>query len=174
MVNKKLKFLFVGRDDPLKGIDEIFKALKSIKSSFVDFEFIGPIPKKLVQNNIKYHGLIKNRKDVFSIMDRCDVLILPSYSEGMPNVILEAMSRGLIIIASDVGAVNILVSSKNGVLIQNPYHENILIAMKSLLNMDTETLLKMKKFSVKLISGSFTWEKVVNHTIKMISSSLKD
>ena len=92
----------------------------------------------------------------------------------MPNVILEAMSRGLIIIASDVGAVNILVSSKNGVLIQNSCHENILIAMKSLLNTDTETLLKMKKFSVKLISGSFTWEKVVNHTIKMISSSLKN
>ena len=46
-VNKKLKFLFVGRDDPLKGIDEIFKALKSIEPSCVDFEFIGPIPKKL-------------------------------------------------------------------------------------------------------------------------------
>ena len=173
-VNSKLKFLFVGRNDPLKGIDELFKALKSVNPSLIDFEFIGPIPKKLVQNNIKYHGLISNMKDIFNIMDRCDVLILPSYSEGMPNVILEAMSRGLIIIASDVGAVNILVSSKNGVLIQNPYHENILIAMKSLLNMDTETLLKMKKFSVKLISGSFTWEKVVNHTIKMISSSLKD
>ena len=174
LVNKKLKFLFVGRDDALKGIDEIFKALKSIKSSCVDFEFIGPIPKKLVQNNIKYHGLIKNRKDIFNIMDRCDVLILPSYSEGMPNAILEAMSRGLIIIASDVGAVNILVSSKNGVLIENPKYENILIAMKTLLNTDTETLLKMKKFSVKLINGSFTWEKVVNYIIKMISSSLKN
>ena len=174
LVNNKLKFLFVGRDDPLKGIDEIFKALKSIKPSCFDFQFIGPIPKKLVRSNIKYHGLIKNRKDFFNIMDRCDVLVLPSYSEGMPNVILEAMSRGLIIIASDVGAVNILVSSKNGVLIENPKHKNILFAMKTLLKSDSETLLKMKKFSVKLINGSFRWEKVVNYVIKMISSSLKN
>ena len=173
LVNKKLKFLFVGRDDPLKGNDEIFKALKSIKPSFLDFQFIGPIPKKLVQSNIKYHGLIKNRKDFFNIMDRCDVLVLPSYSEGMPNVILEAMSRGLIIIATDVGAVNVLVSSKNGILIKNPNHKNILFAMKTLLKTDTETLLKMKKFSVKIVKSSFTWEKVINHTSKIISSTLK-
>ena len=120
---------------------------------------MGPIPKKLIQNNIKYHGLIKNKKDIFNIMDQCDVLILPSYSEGMPNVILEAMSRGLIIIASDVGAVNILVSSNNGVLIENPKYQNIVVAMKNLVKSDTETLLKMKKFSVKLIKGLFTWEK---------------
>ena len=94
-------------------------------------------------------------------MDQCDVLILPSYSEGMPNVILEAMSRGLIIIASDVGAVNILVSSNNGVLIENPKYQNIVVAMKNLVKSDTETLLKMKKFSVKLIKGLFTWEKLV-------------
>ena len=43
----------------------------------------------------------------------------PSYSEGMPNVIMEAMSRGLAIIATDVGAVSKLVDEENGWLI-NP------------------------------------------------------
>ena len=172
-VNSKLKFLFVGRNDPLKGIDELFKALKSVNPSLIDFEFIGPIPKKLVQNNIKYHGLISNMKDIFNIMDQCDVLILPSYSEGMPNVILEAMSRGLIIIATDVGAINILVSSKNGILIKDPKHENILKAIKALITSDRKSLLKMKYFSLKLVNNSFTWEKVVNYTITMIKSLLK-
>ena len=102
------------------------------------------------------------------------MLLCPSYSEGMPNVILEAMSRGLIIIATDVGAVNVLVSSKNGILIKNPKHENILVAMKTLLKADNETLLKMKKFSVNMVKSSFTWEKVVNYLIKMTSSSLKN
>ena len=172
-VNSKLKFMFVGRDDPLKGIDELFKALKVINPSLIDFEFIGPIPTKLTQNNIKYHGLIKKKKDVFHIMDKCDVLIVPSYSEGMPNVILEAMARGLIIIASDVGAINILVSSKNGILINNPKHENILKAIKTLIKLDSKSLLKMKYFSIKLVTDSFTWEKVVNYTIKMIKPLLK-
>ena len=175
-----LKFLFVGRYERRKGINEINEVIKIMDKANLkaEFHFVGPIPIKnrLKSNNVRvvYHWEIIDEQSKISIYDNCDVLLCPSYSEGMPNVILEAMSRGLIIIASDVGAVNILVSSKNGVLIQNSCHENILIAMKSLLNMDTETLLKMKKFSVKLISGSFTWEKVVNHTIKMISSSLKD
>ena len=91
----------------------------------------------------------------------------------MPNVILEAMSRGLIIIATDVGAVNVLVSSKNGILIKNPKHENILDAMKILLKTENEILLKMKNFSVEMVKSSFIWEKVINHTTKIISSSFK-
>jgi glycosyltransferase involved in cell wall biosynthesis len=83
------------------------------------------------------------------------------------------MSRGLIIIASNVGAVNILVSSKNGILIENPKYKNILFAMKTLLKTDTETLIKMKKFSINIAKSSFTWEKVINHTTKIISSKLK-
>ena len=50
--------------------------------------------------------------------DSCDILLCPSYSEGMPNVILEAMSRGLAIIATNVGAIRLLVSEDNGVLLQ--------------------------------------------------------
>ena len=51
-------------------------------------------------------------------MDNCDILICPSYSEGMPNVILEGMSRGLAIITTDVGANELLVSNENGKLIK--------------------------------------------------------
>ena len=43
---------------------------------------------------------------------------MPSLSEGMPTVILEAMARGKAVIATDVGAVSELVSEENGVLIQ--------------------------------------------------------
>ena len=46
------------------------------------------------------------------ILDSADTLVLPSISEGMPNVILEAMSRGLSIIATDVGANSLMVSDQ--------------------------------------------------------------
>ena len=39
-------------------------------------------------------------------LDECDVLLLPSLSEGMPTVVLEAMARGLKIIGTDVGAMS--------------------------------------------------------------------
>lgn len=169
-VNKKLKFLFVGRNDPLKGISEIFKTLKLVNPSLIDFVFIGPIPKKVVQNNIKYHGLINNKIEIFKIMDQCDVLILPSYSEGMPNVILEAMARGLIIIASDVGAINLMVSHKNGILLKYQNYKSLLKAINSLILLDPVLLIEMKYNSLRKISNSFSWDIVSKQLINRIEN----
>ncbi|MFL2599978.1 MAG: hypothetical protein ACJ0P1_05440 [Flavobacteriaceae bacterium] len=44
--------------------------------------------------------------------------------------------------------------------------------MKTLLKADNETLLEMKNFSVNMVKSSFKWEKVINYTTKIISSSL--
>ena len=178
-ISNNIKFLFVGRFERRKGIEEINKAILNISNFNInsEFHFVGSIPiKNRIKSNkirVVYHGEIIDEQSKISIYDNCDVLLCPSYSEGMPNVILEAMSRGLIIIATDVGAVNVLVSSKNGILIKNPKHENILDAMKILLKTENEILLKMKNFSVEMVKSSFIWEKVINHTTKIISSSFK-
>ena len=178
-ISNNIKFLFVGRFERRKGIEEINKAILNLSNFNInsEFHFVGSIPIKnrLKSNKIRvvYHGEIIDEQSKISIYDNCDVLLCPSYSEGMPNVILEAMSRGLIIIATDVGAVNVLVSSKNGILIKNPKHENILDAMKILLKTENEILLKMKNFSVEMVKSSFIWEKVINHTTKIILSSFK-
>lgn len=172
-VNDVINFVFIGRNDPVKALKEVFIAIEELKNLDFIFHFIGPIENKLVQKNIVYHGLINEFDRIIKILDICDVLILPSYSEGMPNVILEAMSRGLAIIATDVGAIDLMVSKNNGILIENPSHKNIFFAMKTLIKTDTEKLLKMKKFSVTIVKSSFTWEKVINHATKIISSTLK-
>ena len=169
-LNKRLNFLFVGRDDPLKGLDNIFIAIKTIDSSLCNFEFIGPITQKVIKSNVTYHGLLKNKNDIYNVLDKCDVLILPSYSEGMPNVILEAMSRGLIIIASDVGAVNLLVSNENGVLISNPSSENIINAIHNITSSGSKDLMKMKYNSLMKISNSFSWDIVSKQLINKIEN----
>jgi len=178
-ISNNIKFLFVGRFERRKGIEEINKAILNLSNFNInsEFHFVGSIPiKNRIKSNkirVVYHGEIIDEQSKISIYDNCDVLLCPSYSEGMPNVILEAMSRGLLIIATDVGAVNVLVSSKNGILIKNPKQENILDAMKILLKTENEILLKMKNFSVEMVKSSFIWEKVINHTTKIISSSFK-
>ena len=172
-LNKKLKFLFVGRDDEIKGISEIFKALKKIDNNLIDFEFVGPISKKLNYKNIKYHGLIRDKNNIYNIMDQCDVLILPSYSEGMPNVILEAMARGLIIIASDVGAVNLLVSKENGILLKNQNYKYIVDAINFLVSLKSIELIEMKYSSISKINESYIWDvvrkKMINNIEKIIN-----
>jgi glycosyltransferase involved in cell wall biosynthesis len=163
-VNKKLRFLFIGRNDPLKGINNIFKAISNIKSDLFEFVFIGPIDEKLINNNIKYYGLIKDIERIKNIIDSCDVLVSPSFSEGMPNVRLEAMSRGLIILATNVGANSLLVSNSNGLIIKSPAPENILNSIEYILDQESENLKKMKLNSIKKIKTSFTWDVIAQNS----------
>ena len=89
-------------------------------------------------------------------MDVCDVLICPSYSEGMPNVILEGMSRGLAIIATDVGATDQLVDDTNGKLIKFENSKELMDDLYKLIlifsTIDQSELLLKQEMSLKKIN----------------------
>ena len=99
-----------------------------------------------------------------------DILLCPSYSEGMPNVIMEAMSRGLAIIATDVGAVSKLVDEENGWLI-NPrgLEKNLNSSIVRAIKTECIEIDKKKKQSLNKIKF-FTWEKVILQLINRIKS----
>jgi len=167
-VNQSIKYLFVGRFERRKGIEEINNTILNLSQSDENFEFhfIGSIPKanRIKSEKIKiiYHGLIKDEEKKKLIYDKCDVLLCPSYSEGMPNVILEAMSRGLIIIATDVGAVSLMVSTENGFLL-NSCNENLIGKTINRINATEKKLLRQMKYcSVKKVKNNFVWSKVGN------------
>ena len=100
--------LFIGRPEHRKGIHLLSEVLKVNHFPELRFEFVGALDMKNFggSNEISMHGEIRDEQRLKEILDGAHVLIVPSLSEGMPTVILEAMSRGLAIIASDVGAVN--------------------------------------------------------------------
>ena len=173
VVNDVINFVFIGRNDPVKALKEVFIAIEELKKLDFIFHFIGPIENELAQKNIVYHGLINEHDRIIEILDICDVLILPSYSEGMPNVILEAMARGLVIIATDVGAVNLLVSN-NGILIENPDPILIKNALIKILNMEKIQLKKMKINSILNIKENFVWEKVIFQMKRKLSKLISD
>ena len=104
-------------------MEELHAVLKHWTESQMEFVFIGPIPKKkqLVFPWVQYRGSIVDSEELKAELDEGDVLVCPSYSEGMPTVILEAMARGLAIIGTDVGATRELVDDGNGHLISNLY-----------------------------------------------------
>jgi glycosyltransferase involved in cell wall biosynthesis len=63
-------------------------------------------------HTIVHHGVVREKTKVMALLDACDVLLMPSLSEGMPTVILEAFARGLEVIASDVGACSEMIDRK--------------------------------------------------------------
>lgn len=100
-IKDKFNFLFVGRVMKDKGIGELLKALKIMsdegKNVFLDIvggaeeDYTELIEEYEKQGLVKYHGV---QKDVHSFYKNTQCVVLPSYHEGMANVLLEASSTG--------------------------------------------------------------------------------
>ncbi len=89
------KFIFVGRKVKSKGYGLIERAARNLASSHPDIQFVFAGDFDIHQNsNIQYLGYIKVDR-LKSLYKDADVLILPSKSEGFPNVVVEAMASGV-------------------------------------------------------------------------------
>jgi len=96
------KVLFVGRYTKLKGFEDLIKLAKDTRD--INFYLIGNNSFKSNIPNLKNLGKIDNSK-IFREYDKYSILILPSYTESWGLVILEAMSRGLVVLASNLSAI---------------------------------------------------------------------
>ena len=171
-LNKPLRFAFLGRYEARKGVQELSAALKNLIGKYnFEFCFIGPIPEefKIDSTQLKYHGAINDAEKIKSILQNVDVFVLPSHSEGMPNVVLEAMASGCAILATDVGAVNVMVNDENGWLIP-PLNERILEEkMAEIINTNTESIERKKAISVQKVKEHFMWHEVIVKEISCIN-----
>ena len=164
------KMLFIGRNEKRKGIDDLMAMKDLLTSSPIEFHWVGPLPKnkRIDAPNMIYHGEIKDPEQLKSIIDGCDILITPSHSEGMPNVILEAMARGLAVVATRVGAVPIMVSDTNGRLIDPNDRKALRQALLEMIRIPESTLYEMKVHSLKRIREKFLWTAVASQTLDAI------
>ena len=108
--DEPVRFLFVGRVMHEKGVDELFAAAKRMKQQYgdgVQFHIVGsfeeaykPIMDELEQAGVvRYHGYQSDMKPYYA-MASC--VVLPSYHEGMSNVLLEAAASGRPLITSNI------------------------------------------------------------------------
>lgn len=165
------KMLFIGRYERRKGIEELMEVIKSRAiGSDVEFHFIGPIEhsKRVNRKDVVYYGEIKESGKIIAIMDSCDVLICPSHSEGMPNVILEGMSRGMAVIATEVGAVDCLVDPSTGWLIQPGDVEALKATIEKAIQTPKISIQEMGAMAVKKVKEQFLWERIIELTVKLI------
>ncbi len=164
---QSVSFIFIGRYERRKGIKELHQVLNEILPH-LDFEmvFIGPIPqeKQINHSRVRYLGIIKNPDLIKQHLQKADVLICPSYSEGMPTVILEAMACGCAIIATDVGATNVLVDEENGWLLKGNIVNGLRKAITDATKISKVELVNKKNNSHKKVKN-FTWDKIVQKTL---------
>lgn len=106
-----VRFLFVGRIMKEKGIEEFLYVAEQLNNpDKVEFHVAGSFEenyknifeKKINNKEIIYHGYVN---DVKNIMSKMHCIILPSWHEGMSNIMLEAQSIGRPVIGSNVNGV---------------------------------------------------------------------
>lgn len=103
------KFLFVGRIMKDKGIGELLEVAEITKKTYpnVMFDIVGGLDEDYLETIHKYEskGIIKYwgpQSDVKPFYKKCNAVVLPSYHEGMANVLLEASAMGRPVLASDI------------------------------------------------------------------------
>jgi glycosyltransferase involved in cell wall biosynthesis len=101
--------LFVGRLVKVKGLQYLIEAMRDCPAEQLLIVGDGPERAALHQaatgmSNVSFAGgVTPNRVDAY--LSRAKVLVVPSVNEGLPNVILEAMARGIPIVASNGGGI---------------------------------------------------------------------
>ena len=168
------KLVFIGRNEHRKGLHVLFDLLYERSFEGIEFHFIGAIsaPSGMKNEQLIFHGEIRDENKIKTILDQSYGLLLPSLSEGMPTVILEAMSRGLPILASNVGAVNEQVNTENGILFEAGSKQELENAIEELMKWDEAIWKSKSEQSRARFLSSFTWESVILRTLRDMEKSI--
>ena len=175
-----INVLFLARIQNLKGIGELIDAICKLKENNQLYKFnftivgheyepgyINLLQDKLEAANITQDQVIftgrKIDKEKFKIYAQNDIYLLPSYTEGCPNSVLEALSAGLFCITTNVGALDdIIIDKENGLKIKKKSVDHIVNALnfcannKSvLLRSDKISKESIQQFDVKEIVATF-------------------
>jgi len=118
--------VFLGWVIPAKGVDELLSAWGRLQPQGWRLDFIGSYKPDYRDQLIRSHGAENvnflgelPHEIAMQHVASCDLFVLPSHTEGFPNVIVEAMALGRAIVATKVGAIPEMLADGAGVLV-NP------------------------------------------------------
>ncbi len=153
------KFLFIGRNDPCKGMPQLLRAFKKLKSKHASarLDVVGwdgaGFPR---QSDVNFHGMIRDQDRIRAFYREADYLVLPSYAEGMPTVILEAFAAALPVIGTDVGAVADLVrDGETGFIVRAGEVTDLERAMDEAVNLTAAEYSNMSRQCLALARGPY-------------------
>lgn len=130
--------LYVGRLDLRKGLRELIRAFADISDPNIRLHIVGtgPAKRELVElcnllkleSAIQFLGL-KNSQEVAQLLCAADLFVLPSYNEGGPNSLLEALNCGCPVVATSVGAIPQMVG-KDGEIVESRKVSSLVTGMR--------------------------------------------
>lgn len=169
-----IHFLYLGRIMQEKGIDEMLEAGQRLKNEYgesVVIDFVGffeddykdQIDLLVKRNVIRFHGFCSDPRPFYA---QAHCIVLPSYHEGMSNVLLEGASTGRALITSDIPGCREAVSDgENGFLVPVKDSDALYRAMKSFVELTPEKRRQMGELSRIKMETEFDKKQVVDETL---------
>ncbi|WP_421823935.1 glycosyltransferase [Flagellimonas oceanensis] len=162
-----IRILYVGRIIKRKKLDLVIRAVQELnkregKNNFV-LEIVGDgifleYAKKLADENIIFHGKIRNFKSLSEIYNRCHLFAMPSLKETFGLVYIEALSQGLpIIYCTGEGVDGFFDKGEVGVAVRPNNLEDLIVAVKQIVK-NYEALSEKGKIASK----KFNWNECTN------------
>lgn len=154
--NNPIRLLYVGRISPEKGLDVLLEAMHllvteisptrvSLTIAGADFygssygeKFRDRIVTSAVAELLTVTGYVPYGAMLFELYDSHDILVLPSFTEGFPQVLFEAMARGLPVVATTAGGIPRIIRNRHNGLLVAPGDATALVNAISELIADQE------------------------------------
>jgi len=169
---------FLGRITKEKGVFELLNAFyllnknhENIKLKFAGNGKAEKLLRKKVRelglgHNVSFYGEVTNPSWFYK---QIDIFILPSYTEGLPITILEAMASGVLIIASNVGGISeVIENNVNGILLEKVEPEQIAKIVDNIIK--TPDLLKKISKNALNVSSRYNVSTTVHSFFQVINS----
>ena len=174
---KPVHFLFVGRIMKEKGVDELFEAITRLKAEYGNdvvldvvgiFEEADQLSTEQLHNNgtIVFHGY---QQDVKPFYERAHCVVLPSYHEGMSNVLLEAASCGRALITCNIhGCKEAVEDGVGGYLCDKKDAESLYRSMKRFLELSQSEKERLGIAGRSHMKKTFDKKQVVAETMERL------
>jgi glycosyltransferase involved in cell wall biosynthesis len=177
--------LFVGLMVPVKGLEILVEALSAWAAEKANWTCVlvgdGPLSEMLQQQaidaEIDEHMHFVGRRSSQEIpqwMQAADVLVLPSYSEGRPNVVLEAQACGTPVVATRVGGTaELVVEGETALLVESGDAAQLRAALEMLRDDASRCEDMGRRARAHVEASGLTWEASANQLEQLYRSALK-
>ncbi|GAB4315840.1 MAG: glycosyltransferase [Methanobacteriaceae archaeon] len=169
---------YVGRLSREKGILNFLEAVNIIikKGKDINFSICGEgdleeevkeyLQKWNLQDKVEFKGWI-SEQDLPHHLNNLKLIVIPSYTEGLPNLMLEAMTSGTPVLANQVGSIPELIrDGENGFLLDNNSPENI--AHHIIRSLESTDLNRISENAHEYIVNNFTFEDLRKHWAEIL------
>lgn len=175
--NDGIHFLFLGRIMREKGIDELFAAFKDLKMKYhekVILDLVGffedeykPKVEKLVSDGtVVFHGFQEDPRPYYAA---AHCVVLPSYHEGMSNVLLEAAATGRALITSDIpGCREAVQVGKSGYLCKVRDAKDLQKKLERFFLLNSDERKQMGQLGRAKMERLFSRDRVVSNTLSYL------